>query len=428
MKFKRKTKIGYLFVGFAFLISNHLQAQFVKTLNLQTCLDKAEQHYPLVRQYALLEKSEGYTLDQVAAGNLPQIKLGGQWSYQSDVTKIPFALPNTDIPAIDKDQYKIYVDVSQPLTDLFTTQKHKKELAQKEATVQAKALDAEIFKVRERINHLYFGILLMDRQIAQALILEKQIKSGIKINEVAVNNGTALKSSTSLLEAENLKVQKRLIDLKVNRKDFIKRLALFIGENLDEHTVFKEPEDLPVFTKIERPELQLFDAQKDVFKTQKKLIDDLNLPNLNLFGQGGYGKPGLNMLSNQTELYYITGLRLSWNISRLYTQKRDKQQLDIKQELLEAEQDSFLFNTNQSLEAHTGEIDKMDALIAVDREIIERRREITNTAAIQLENGVVTTNDYLGYLNAEDEARQELLLHQIKRLKAMYDHKTTTGN
>lgn len=415
-----------LLLAFGFLSSTHLSAQL--SIDLQSCYELAEQNYPLVRQYELLEKSEEYSLEQVAAGNLPQLRLGGQLSYQSDVTEIPFSLPGTDIPHIDKDQYKMYIDVSQPITDLFTTQKRRKELTQKEAEVRTKSLDTEMYQLKERINHLYFGILLIDRQIDQAGLMKEQIESGIQINKVAVANGVALRSSTRLLEVESLKIEKRLIDLKANRKAFVQRLSLFTGEDLNEDILLSEPAEVPIYNENHRPELALFEARKEVFQTQKRLIDDRNLPSLNLFGQGGYGKPGLNMLSNKSELYYMAGLRLSWDLSRLYTKKADLQLLNIQQSLVDAEQESFLFNTEQSLTVYNQEIEKMDALIAVDHQIIEHRSTISKTAESQLKNGVLTTNDYLTYLREEDEARQYLLLHRVKRLKAMYDYKTTSGN
>lgn len=422
----KNLKIWLILFGFSFFIPLAMQAQ--NLVDLTTCYKNAEQNYPLINQYGLLERSEKYSLDQVASGNLPQIKLGGQWSYQSEVTEIPFSVPDTDIPTINKDQYRLYVDVSQPLTDLFTTQKTRKNLVKKEADVQTKTLDTEIYKLKDRINQLYFGILLMDRQIAQAQLMDEQIEAGININRVAVKNGTALRSSIRLLEAERLKVQKRLIDLRANRKAFVARLALFTSEPLNDDTKFIEPKEISIGLQINRPELDLWDAQKEVYETQKKLIDDQNLPRLSLFGQGGYGKPGLNMLSNQSDLYYVTGLRLSWDLSHLYIRRKDKKQLEIKQEMVQTEQETFLFNTDQSLQVHREEINKMGELILADYQILKKREEITKSAESQLKNGVLTTNDYLTYLNEEDEARQELLLHQIKRLKAMYDYKTTSGN
>lgn len=426
MKHTNNLKIWLLVLGFLMLKS--LAAQTQISLDLITCYNKAEQNYPLINQYGLLDKSEQYSLKQISSGNLPRIHLGGQWSYQSDVTEIPFQLPNLDVPAIDKDQYKLYVDVSQPLTDLFTTQKNRKDLIKKEAVVQNKALDIEIYKLKERINQVYFGILLLDKQISQIYILKKQLESGIKINQVAVDNGIALKSSTRLLETENLKIEKRLIDLKVNRIALIERLALFIGEPINEDTVFEEPEEITFNTQIKRPELNLFEAQKEVYQSQKQLINSQNLPSLSLFAQGGYAKPALNMLLNESDLYYLTGLRLSWDISRFYTQKTDKEQLNLKQGMIDIDQETFLFNINQSLQAHLREIDKLNALIIADEQIIEQRKEISRTAEVQLENGVLTTNDYITYLNDEDEAKQELFLHQIMRLKTMYDYKTTSGN
>lgn len=416
------------FCSLVVLNQENAKAQTLETLDLERCYDLAQANYPLIAEYELVEKTTGFSLDNISKSILPKIHLGGQASYQSEVVQFPFSIPNMELPTIDKDQYKLYLDVSQPITDFFTTVKHQKELVNAEKNVKIKSLDAAMYQIKERINQLYFGILLVDEQIAQIEILRKNIQSGMERNRVSIQNGIALRSSADVLQAELLKTDKRIIQLLANRKAFTEILSLFIGQNIDENTILVRPNEIALNTEINRPELAVFQAQKQIYESREKLIDDKSLPRFILFGQGGYGRPGLNMLSNDFDPFYIAGLRLSWDITSFYTKKNEKQKLSLQQQSVAAEENTFLFNTRLAMENHSGEIEKLDALIEVDQNIIQLREKVRLTAQNQLENGVITVNDYLRYVNDEDEARQGLIVQKMKRLIAHYEHQNTTGN
>jgi len=66
-------------------------------------------------------------------------------------------------------------------------------------------------------------------------------------------------------------------------------------------------------------------------------------------------------------------------------------------------------------------------LLNTDNEIIILRESIKTTAAAQLENGVINTNDFLREVNAEDQARQNKILHGIQLLMSQYNLDNTLG-
>ena len=92
-------------------------------------------------------------------------------------------------------------------------------------------------------------------------------------------------------------------------------LGLFINKKIDENTVLEKPRSLPLVSAIHRPELSLYDIQKQSLDVQDKLITAKNQPRVGLFLQTGYGKPALNFLKNQFETYYLGGLRVSWSLA-----------------------------------------------------------------------------------------------------------------
>ncbi|WP_298647395.1 TolC family protein [uncultured Proteiniphilum sp.] len=402
-------------------------AQQRTVLNLEDCYGMAERNYPLIRQYALIEKSRDYSVRSASKGYLPRLNIGGQATYQSDVTKLPFPVQNIEMPALSHDQYKIYAEISQPLTDLLTV-KNNRDLVEANAEVERQTTDVEFHKLKERINQLYFGILLINAQIDQVELLKKDIRTGIDRSIVAVENGVAFKSDVDILKAELLKSDQRTIELKAVRKGYTDMLSLFINQKITDDAVFEKPAVVPLSTVINRPELNLFEKQRTVLDVRDRLITSKNIPQVNLFLQGGYGRPGLNFLSNDFDTYYMGGIRLSWNITGLYTLREERKNISVNRSMIDVQQDLFMFNTNLALSQQDSEITKLRELVGTDEEIILLRENVSLATKHQLEQGTATANDYIICLNAQDQARQNLLLHQIQLLMVQYNHKSTTGN
>lgn len=395
-------------------------------LNIEQCYDLAKKNYPLVKQMELISKTSDYTIQNASKGYLPQISVSGQATYQSDVTGLPINIPNVE--KLSKDQYKLYADLNQVVFDGGVINQQQK-IQKANAEVEQEKIEVELYKLKERINQLYFGMLMIDGQLAQVELLRKDINTGLEKVNAGISNGVALKTNATTLRAELLKAEQKVIELKSARKGFISALGLFINQTLDENVSLEEPQIAETVAEtINRPELKLFEIQNKLIDTQSKLIIRKNLPKLGLFGQAGYGRPALNMLNNKLDTYYIGGVRFNWALTGFYTMKNERQLLDVNRKMIDIQKETFLLNTNVVLSQQNSELNKLRELMHVDNQIIELRTEIKNTAKVQLENGVISSNDYLREINAEDQARQNLLLHEIQLLMAGYNYKTTSGN
>ena len=179
---------------------------------------------------------------------------------------------------------------------------------------------------------------------------------------------------------------------------------------------------------INRPELKLYDTQKKLYDVQERQLSVNLMPKVSAFVQGGYAQPPLNMLSANPEFYYIGGLRFNWPLTSLYTHKNEKRILELSRNNQDVLKETFVFNTNQTLTQQGNEITKLRQLIDKDKQIIELRTSIKNAGKAQAQNGVITVHDYLTYVNDENRARQDFLLHQIQLLNTTYNYKTTSGN
>jgi outer membrane protein TolC len=406
---------------------NSADAQVVQTLSIENCYRMARQNYPLTKQKALIVKSKEYSIENASKGYLPQFNINGQATYQSDVTEIPIKIPNTTIPTISKDQYKIYTEIDQTISDGGII-KMQKQSIEANAVVEDQKVEVELYNLKERINHLFFGILLVNEQYALTEIQKKDIQDGITTIKASIANGTALKSSADALQAELLKVNQQDIELKATRKAYLEMLSQFINQSLDENTLLEKPAQISIGQNINRPELSLFDTQKKMIDVQDKLLRARNQPRVSLFLQAGYGRPALNFLKNNFEVYYMGGIRINWSLSGFYTYKKDKALLENNRKSIDVQKETFLFNTINTLQQQKEEINKLQDLIQSDGEIIVLRNRVKNTAMSQLQYGVINSGDYLREVNAEAAAKQSQLLHTIQLLMAQYDQQTTSGN
>ncbi len=413
--------IKYIFLLFIGLIN----AQ--ETITLEKCYQWSRDNYPLIKKQELIKKAEQYTTENALKGWLPQIQIIGQATYQNDVTQFPVKLPNVSVDPLSKDQYKVYADVSQNIFDGGNI-KNQKIIAKAQSEIQSQQIEVELDKLKERINQIYFGILLTDKQLSQLQLTKLDINEGIKKAEAQLKNGVIFRSNLDVLKAELVKNEQREIELKSVKKTYLQMLSFFVKRNLDENTNLQTPEKLLITETNNRSELKLFDAQKMLIAAQKKLVNTKNTPKLGAFFQGGYGKPGFNMLKNEFDTFYMAGVRLNIPISGFYTKKNELQLLNNQSQDVEIQKENFLFNQNFTEIQQKSDLDKIQNLIDKDDELITLRKSIKNASLAQLENGVITTNDYLREVNAEEQAVLNKISHEIQYLLTQYNLKANLNN
>lgn len=396
-------------------------------LTLAYCQEQAVKGYPLAQQNDLIGEMTDLNLDNIHQALRPVISLVGQASYQSDVTSLPIDIPGMNIPMVSKDQYKVYGEVSQGLTDTKIVQK-KKELAQSQSEIEKKKVDVEIYQVKDKVDELFFGVLLIDQRLIQLELLQQDINAGMNSLKTAMENGIAISSDLNQLLAENISIEQLITEVKSKRAATIAVLEAFIHESIGSSTVFRVPDSISIHTDINRPEVELMDLQSTHVLGEVDLIDLKNKPRLSAFLQAGLGRPALNFLENDFQPYFLGGVRFQWNLNGLFTRDNDKQLNLLQRQSIAVQKDVFLFNTKTQINAELADLEKFNQFIGADEEIVSLRNKIKETAKVQLANGVISATDYLSYIIAEDKARQNLALHQLELLKTQYSIRNKTGN
>ncbi len=424
MHFIKSAAISYTIT--AILITSQLQAQQVFTLD--SARQAAQQHYPFITQKMLAQEFANTSNGATAKNFLPQLSLLAQATWQSTVTQVPARIPGFAIEPLSKDQYRAVVDLNQLIYDGGYT-RSQQQINNLEAGIREKEIELTEFQLMEQVDNLYFALLLQEQQLQQTASLLKDIDIGITQMEGRVKNGTALRSNLAVLQAERLSVQQRTISLQEHKNGVLEAMSALTGRRLDTGTIFIVPAAPQNTTagSTARPELQLLESRDDAIVARQRLIDIGSRPRISLFANGGYGRPGLDMLKNDFAPFVTTGVRLHWNISNLYTQKEQRNLIDINRREIAAQKDAFVLNNNAQLAQQNGIIRSLQNQMQLDEEIVALRLQVKEASKAQLTHGVITSADYLREVHEADRAELMLLLHKLQLLQAQINYEHLTG-
>jgi outer membrane protein TolC len=401
-----KTKLVILLL---FLLSINSNAQ--QTLTLEDCYTLVTKNYPLSKQSGLLKQKANYEIEALSKGKLPRIDVNAQATYQSEVIGFPAALPG--VQPLNKDQYRATLDVNQLIYNGGVIDANAK-LKEAQTKTQQQQVEINLYQLKSRINQYYFSILLLQEKTA--LLLAKKELLGSKVKEVqsAVKFGAILPASEQILEAEIIKINQQLTEIKFEKIKLLNNLSELTFAKIDSETILVQPETKALNTNVSRPEIAFYDLQNQQLEFSKGLISKSNLPKINAFGQAGYGNPGLNMLDNSFQTFYVVGLKANWNVFDWGKNKTDKKALDISKEIVTSDKETFELNNKMQLEEQDYEIKKMEQLLLSDGEIIQIREKIIKSSDAQLKNGVITASEYLVELTNLFEAKNILKTHEVQ--------------
>ncbi|TNE57949.1 MAG: TolC family protein [Bacteroidetes bacterium] len=400
-----------------------LSLQAADTLSVQQVRDLALQRSPLQQQKALAETAAALHLHNIKSNNLPRIQFGAQATYQSDVFGFPVDNPALPIPEVPKDQYKVSVDIAERLWDGNSDQylRRQRNLVRDLTAAQT---DVDVFQLREAVTDLYFKILLLQESEAILEAAADNLRARLKQAEAAVENGVALRTSADQVRINLLQTEQQIAAIRADRQTLKTVLAVWLDR---QDTDFLLQAGTPVNTGAiapqalagQRPEYRLFALRQDQTILQQDMLRLKAQPRVELFAQGGFGRPNpFNFFETGFEPFGIVGLRAVWTPIDWGNRSREREALTLQSHMVDAQRQAF----EQRLEASTtrdqADIAKARALLQQDDAIIALQEDIVRRAEAQVQNGVMTTTDYLSQVNLLTQARLTRKTHEIQALQA----------
>ena len=433
--FASSTNYALIMNRIIILLAAGLMAFVSQAQTLEQCQQAAERNYPLIAQHDLIARTTDLTVSNIQKGWLPQVTATAQATYQSAVTAWPDEMKGlmqqmgVDMKGLARDQYRVGLDVQQTLYDGGAI-RAQRQVAREQGAVQQAQLDVTLYNVRQRVDDMFFGLLLLEDQMRLNADLQELLAASEKKLASMVKHGTAAQCDLNNVTAERLNVVQQHTTLESQYRVLQSMLATFCGIEI---TGLVKPAAIDAAgADNNRPELSLIDSQLRLADAQDHALNAALLPRLGLFAQGYYGYPGYNMFKDMMSRDWswngMVGARLTWNIGALYTHRNDKAKVQLQRETAQNQREVFLFNNRLEQMQYREAIERYRSLMAQDEKIITLRQQVRKAAESKLSHGIIDVNDLVREINSENAARVQQSIHEIEMLKQMYDLKYTMNN
>lgn len=418
-----RTTIIFSFLFLCAFFPAHSQ----EPVSLKQLQAMAKENYPLLKQKQAYGEIGNNKVKQLNSNYLPQLSVTGQATYQSEVTEFNFPIPGAPAFTQKPDQYALGLELKENILD-YGAVKTQKQIEKESTDIQSQQVESDLIRLKERVNQLYGNIYLQQENKKILMLRIAELDAKRKKMQSAVANGAALQSNFLVLESEYLSTQQKIDESNSNLIVWFKTLSLLVNKQLDTSLVFADGDlKTPLQSTIIRPELRMYDLQASSLKLREKMVNRNNLPKLFVFARGYYGRPGYNFLNNEFRPYGMVGAGLNWNLSAYYTTSKEKRNLQLNNDIVGSQKRIFELNLQSTLIQQQEEINKLEKLLLSDSKIVDAKTNIRKASSSQLDNGVITSSDFIIDLNAENQSQFNLKLHEIQLIMAKENYNTTLG-
>ncbi|MBD5369103.1 MAG: TolC family protein [Bacteroides sp.] len=403
-------------------------------ITLDECLTRAEENYPAIAGYDIASRQTEVALSDINRGWLPRLNVYAQATLQNDGPSWPDALSNMlaqmnqNFRGLSRFQYKAGVDVSQTIWDGGAS-RAARNVQRAQADVKNASVAVELYAVRERVENIFFGILLMEQQIKQTRESLTLLEANHSRLEAMVAGGTAMKSDAAMVEAQILATGQKLTEAEAALDSYRRMLSIYTGMEIGPTPLDMPEAELPTDDTPLRPELKLLDSRSSLNSALLRSSETSVMPRIGFFAQAYYGYPGLNyfqsMVNRDMSFNILGGVKLSWNIDSFYTRSNSRRSTGLDNESLRTDRETFLLNTRLLSTQQRRNIEALRSVMETDSRIVQLRTEVRLAAESQLSNGVIDTTALLAKITDENQARLTEQYHRIQLIQQIYQLRHT---
>jgi outer membrane protein TolC len=389
---------------------------------------------PRARQVALLAAQTDLRLRNIGAERLPALTVVGQGQYQSDVTTIPFQLPGgLRPPTPPHDTYDARVEAQQRLLDPSLAARRGVERAQL-AESQARVRTG-LYALRQSVNDAFFTAARLQSQRADVETSITDLEAQLVVAGRRVRLGAALPSDAAALQAELLRRRQALAEIDANRRAALDVLADLTATPIAPDAVLGLPDLGPEVARARasvgeirgRPEYEQFARTRELIEQQERMTAARDKPRVSAFGRAGYGRPGLNPLNDQFDSYWLAGLQLQWTPWTWGATRREREVLAVQRQIVATEESAFAEGVRRAIATDLATIDRLEATLASDEQIIELRERIARETRLRFQEGVVTSAEYVDRQTDVLNARLARAAHRVELAQARARFLTVLG-
>lgn len=401
-------------------------------LTIEECVKKAEANYPIIKKYELLNTTLEIDLSEINKAWLPRLGTYGQATAQNEVPSFPKKLTvvldqmGQEVKGLSKIQYKAGAELNQPIWDGGAS-RSRRDAARANDAVRKSSLEVELYAVRQRVESIYFAILLTEEQIAQNEVTRNLLNQNLEKIRTMFKNGVAMQSDADMIEAQVLTVSQNIVLARSTADSYRKMLEVFIGESTAGKNMVKPTGNISGNKECDRPELKLFANRLVANHAANRMSNVSYMPVAGLFAQAYYWYPGFDyfksMMTHKLSFNLLAGLRISWNIDSFYARKNNSMRTAVNARNIAADKELFLFNNGIQRAEKIGTISGLREVMKEDEKIIALRKSVRCAAEAQLENGIIDATALLTKISDENIARLNAKYHEIQLIQEIYNLK-----
>lgn len=407
------------------------QLSFAQKLTLDSCVERAWQHYQYAEQEEETQASGRLAIQNTQMAWLPSFTLQATSTIQNEQMGLEGPnVPGFSFPDVPLDFHRVLINFSQTIYDggMVSTQKQLQHLQTEEAQTQ---VEAQKLGLRASVTSQFMGIMLAQKQVSLLHLKMKTLQEQMGKLQQAVTNGVATEADLQNLQAELITTRQDSTEIRYTETEYLQKLTDMMGmSGTLQASQLLAPESAPLSTDISlegRPDIHQLALKQQQLTVQKQLSKNTRLPKIQLFGNAGYGDPGYNVFKSGWRPMLLAGIRLEWKIYDWKDHQNKVEMLSYQSSSLQKEQDRLKWKWNMELEAKQKEVAKMNKLMEQDDELITLRENITRTKSHQLAQGTITSAEYITALNQEHAARLAKAVHALKQIISVENYQIILG-
>lgn len=400
-------------------------------LTLENAYQMLEERYPVLKNSELLKEIHQKESEQLEKSRLPSVSLKADGRLQSESTSLGAEAGSQFPIQIDLPLYsaKSYLELNYNILDGGqTTARQKVTDAQTE--VDQQMLEVDRYALRSRVDLHFVNMILLREQLKLFDFSFKDLEARRERLANGLEAGTVLESELTKIDIKLLELRSQQESLGYKLKGLHKSLEDLLDIKLIDEVelvfpMLSSPSQIPT---IQRPEQQLFGLQRQAVWANTDLIQSARKPRLTAFAQGGVGYPNpLNLFDTNVSPYGLVGFQFSWRLTDWGKSKLQKEVLSLQANRINHAEETFLFNLDTREATYSSSVASLENQIARDREIAVLQAQVLTQMAAQLDEGVITSSDYILQVNAELRSRQNLAIHQAELTKVQLEFMTERG-
>jgi outer membrane protein TolC len=391
-----------------------------RTVTLQECHSAARELFAVERQMELVEQA-AQTQQEILRRLITPNAMGfAMASYQSDVPDLSsagdFGIP---LSPLVKDQYRLGIHVSQALYD-GGEYRAKSALAETDRLLAATEVDRHQRMLEIHVEELFFNTILLSRGLDVLGAQQDILLSRKKQLQDLFEQGKVFRVELLKIEAALLELESKVLTLGEDERKTRQMLSGLTGLIFTAEDSFLLPESEPPGPVLPDPVFEALRLKIEKTKRSEQLSRAAAMPRLYARGVGGYARPGLNILSNDFDTYWIVGLTLQVPVTGWSDHNRRSRVFGMELDQLMIQYENLRIRQEVADAGYLAEVARYDKLVQHDEQLIMTYRDIRMAYEAMLTEGVAAAADLLQALSAESQALFSKARHEVERARAAH--------